>query len=457
MSGAHRQRLGDLRNRRRLVALVTAGLIDSLCLSVAWTVLILRVADEHGLAAVGISTAAMLVGVAFSAPVAARVAVRLDGRRLLRTAAGAEMALRAGLAALVLSSAPVLLLALCITAMNVSAWTGYAGVRAEVAVVRPGAAALTWYGTAIAAVEAVGVALAALLPMGPAVEDTVLSGVVVAYLLGLVPTMLVAGGSRVGRAAPRPETARGRRAPSGLAVLGALLMLLGSAPTLLYVALSEQAHGRTAVALAAVAFVAGSLLAGPAASALQRRPGAPGLRYVLAAAGMVGGWVLAPLSIPLLCAAQLLSGLCLTLLEGLLDSAAATREPHRVTGALASVTAGRALGSAAGTAMLPLLVLQTGLPVAAAAATAALLFLAVLTAAARRRPTDVADQHATRLIPAAARPPVPGADSTPRPRQDTWGIIKIRCYAPPACSLQRSASADATQSRGEDRHIAVAN
>ena len=144
----------------------------------------------------------MLVGVALSAPVAGRVAVRLDGRRLLRTAAGVEMALRGGLAVLVLSGAPVLLLALCITAMNVSAWTGYAGMRAEVAAVRPGAAALTWYGTAIAAVEAAGVALAAFLPDGPAVEDVVLSAVVVAYVLALVPTVLVAGGSRVRRAAP---------------------------------------------------------------------------------------------------------------------------------------------------------------------------------------------------------------------------------------------------------------
>lgn len=383
-------------NGRRLAALVTAGLVDSLSLSVAWTLLVLRVADEHGLAAVGVCSAAMLVGVAFSAPIAGRMATRLDGRRLLRTAAGAEMALRGGLALLVLSEAPVLPLALCIAAMNVSAWTGYAGMRAEVASVRPGAEALTWYGTAIAAVEAAGVALAAVLPTGPAVEDTVLSAVAVAYVLGLVPTVLVAGGSPVRRAARLPGTGR-RSAPSGLAVLGGLLMLLGSAPTLLYVALTEQSHGRAAVGAAAVAFVAGSLLAGPAAAALQRRPGSPGLRYILAAAGMAAGWVVAPLSLPLLCAAQLLSGLCMTLLEGLLDGAAAAREPHRVTGALASATAGRALGSAAGTAVLPLIALQTGLPVAAAAATAALLLLAALTAAARR--TAVATEEGTRRFP----------------------------------------------------------
>lgn len=411
MRGTETRSPASAQDRRRLGALVTAGLVDSLCLSVAWTVLVLRVAEEHGLAAVGACSAGMLVGVALSAPVAARVAVRLDGRGLLRSAAGVEMVLRGSLGVLVLSGAPVPLLALCIAAMNVTAWTGYAGMRAEVASVRPGAAALTWYGTAIATVEAAGVAVAAFLPAGRAVEDAVLSAVVAAYVLALVPTVLVAGGSRVRRAAPVLRTPSLRRtAPSGLAVLGGLLMLLGSAPTLLYVVLSEQTHGRASVAAAALAFVAGSLIAGPTAAALQRRPGAAGLRYVLAAAGMVAGWIVAPLSVPLLCAAQVLSGLCMTLLEGLLDSAAAAREPHRVTGALASVTAGRALGSAASTAVLPVLLLHTGLPTAAAGATAVLLLLAALTAAARR--PSGAGQAATRRIPAAARPPVPA----PRPR-----------------------------------------
>ena len=107
----------------------------------------------------------------------------------------------------------------------------------------------------------------------------------------------------------------------------------------------------------------------------------------------------------------------MTLLEGLLDSAAADREPHRVTGALASVTAGRALGSACGTALLPFVVLQTGLPIAAAAATAALLLLAVLTAGARRRPAG-ADERGVRRIPAVERPPVPA----PRARSLTGAL-----------------------------------
>ena len=55
-------------------------------------------------------------------------------------------------------------LAACVVVMNITAWTGYAGMRAEVAAVAPGPAALTLYGTGVAAVEALGAASAALLP-----------------------------------------------------------------------------------------------------------------------------------------------------------------------------------------------------------------------------------------------------------------------------------------------------
>ena len=410
-------------DRRRLTALVSAGLVDSLCLSMAWTVLILWVADEHGLGAVGACSAAMLVGVALSAPIAGRVAARADGRRLLQTVTGVEMGLRATLAVLVLTGPPLPLLVLCISAMNVTAWTGYAAMRAEVAAVRPGPTALTWYGTAVAAVEAGGVAFVALLTVDPAAREGVLTVVMVVNVLGLAPTLMVARGSRVRRAGAAPADRRGR--PSGLPAVGALLMLIGSAPTLLYVALSEQAHGRTSVAAAAVSFVVGSLLAGTVASAVQKREGSSTSRYCLVAAGMVAGWVVAPVSVPLLCAAQLMSGLCMTLLEGLLDSAAATRQPHRVTGALASVTAGRALGSAAGTAVLPLLVVGAGLPVIAAVATSVLMVCG-LGAASWRRSGD------------------PGTSTVPRPRTAASGVrpapevvlvgIEDRAESPPARS-----------------------
>ncbi len=55
----------------------------------------------------------------------------------------------------------------------------------------------------------------------------------------------------------------------------------------------------------------------------------------------------------------------MTALEGLLDGHAAARRPDQVTAALAEATAGRALGSALGTAVLPLVVAGAGLGVGA--------------------------------------------------------------------------------------------
>jgi hypothetical protein len=351
--------------RRRLVRLMAAGLVDSLCLSVAWTVLVLQVNEEYGLGAAGICSAAMLVGVAASAPVAGWMARRLDGRLLLRTAAGIEALLRVGVFVLLFSGAPVWLLALCVAAMNVTAWTGYAGMRAEVSAVSVGAVALTWYGTIVAAVEAAGVAVAALLPVTGDAAEAVLTGVVAAYVLALVPTAVVAGGSPVTRADPSAVAAsRGRmRRPSvsGPMLAGVVLMALASAPTLLAVALAAQLHGREAVGMAAVAFTLGSLAAPALASAVDRRVGNTTVAWAACAVGMVAGWVAAPAHVGFLCVAQLLSGLCMTTLEGLLDSTAARRHPGQVTGALARVTAGRALGSAAGTALLPLAVVGVGL------------------------------------------------------------------------------------------------
>ena len=64
----------------------------------------------------------------------------------------------------------------------------------------------------------------------------------------------------------------------------------------------------------------------------------------------------------------------MTALEGLLDTSAARRHPGHVTGALARATAARALGAAAGTGLLPLLVVGVGLE--ATVATVSLILLA---------------------------------------------------------------------------------
>ncbi len=97
--------------RRRFVQLMLAGLVDSLCLSFAWTVLLLLVVADYGLGAAGLVSAAMLVGVALSAPVASQLACLLDGRRLLRSVAAVEGVLRVGVFALLVVGAPLVLVA----------------------------------------------------------------------------------------------------------------------------------------------------------------------------------------------------------------------------------------------------------------------------------------------------------------------------------------------------------
>jgi hypothetical protein len=302
----------------------------------------------------------------------------LSGRHLLRTAAAAEASLRVSVFLLLFTDAPVWLLALCISTMNVTAWTGYAGMRAEVAAVSSGATALTWYGTIVASVEAAGVAVAAFLPArGGVSPDAVLVAVMAAYVLALVPTVVVAGGSSIAPGGHRPRRAALRRVVVSAPTLGGtVLMFLASAPTLLAVALAAEIHGRGAVAPAAFAFTLGSL----AAPALTRRIPAhrtdrPGM-WIACAFGMVVGWVLAPVHVAMMCVAQLSSGLFMTALEGLLDTSAARRHPGHVTGALARATAGRALGSAAGTALLPLLVV--GVSLEATTVTISLVLLAAL-------------------------------------------------------------------------------
>ncbi|MGA8994913.1 MAG: hypothetical protein WB441_11465, partial [Nocardioidaceae bacterium] len=336
----------------RLLSLTAAGLVDSLFWSMAWTLVILQVTAEHGLVAAGVCGTAMLLGVALSAPAAGALSRRLDGRRLLRRAVTVEALLRAAVVALLLLDGPLWLLAAVVVAMNVAAWTGYAGMRAEVSAVVAGAAGLTWYGTVVAAVEATGVAVAALLPVvSGVVPRPVLLAVGAAYVLSLLPTAVVAGGSRVPRAvAPAARNRLRRRRASAPDLGGAVLMFAASAPTLLSVALAAHLHGRSAVGPAAVAFTLGSLAAPLLASRIQAGGRNGPVAWVLCATGMVAGWALAPYSVVLMCVAQVLSGVCLTALEGLLDAGAAQRHPGQVTAALARATAGRALGSAAGTA-----------------------------------------------------------------------------------------------------------
>jgi len=338
-----------------------SGWVDSLCLAFAWTLILLNVVERYGLQAAGLFGAAMLVGTALSAPVATHLAAQLTGRQLLRTAGGVEAVLRAGVFALLLVAAPVWMLLLCIVAMNITAWTGYAGMRAEVAAVAPGPKALTLYGTGVAALEAVGAACAVLVPSHILVGASVGgAAIVVMYVLALVPTLVIAGGSSIAPI-PAPRLLATRARPSGAMVAGVVLMFIASGPTLLSVALTAELFGRSAVAPAAIAFTIGSMSAPALAGLVQRHGVNDRLTWTCCAVAMVALWPLAPLSLSMLCLAQVASGFAMTALEGLLDAHVAARTDSSVTGALARTTAGRALGSAAGTAALPIAVTSVGL------------------------------------------------------------------------------------------------
>lgn len=388
----------------RLGRLVAAGVVDSLCLSIGWTLLLLEVLARHGFGAAGVFTAASLVGVALSAPAASAAARRWDGRSLLRRTAATEAALRLAVAGLVFSGAPLWALVLGAGLLNVCAWTGYAGMRAEVAAITTGPAALTWYCTLVAAVEAVGIALAAGLPATTGGTHAVIAGV---YSLGLLPTYLVAGGSATGRS-ERPVRARAhvrlRSWLTGPASAGAVFMLAGSGPTLLSVVLAEQLHGRSAIAVAALAFTVGSLAAPLVARRLEAWSMDREVVWAACAVGMVVGWIAAPVHVAFLVLAQVLSGVFMTTLEGLSDTAAAHRRPSQVTGALAQVSAMRALGSAGATATFPVLVIHTGLPQGAGILTlAAVLAAPVLIAVVALRGAGVGARHrlvGPRTVPA---------------------------------------------------------
>jgi len=356
--------------------------------------------------------------VALSAPVAARLSTRLDGRALLRATAATEAVLRVGTFALLLAGAPLAVVAAAVAASNVVAWTGYAGMRAEVAAADPRGAAMTWYMVTVASIEAAGTATAALLPTGPGglVSGTLLVAVVACYGGCLLPTWLVAAGARVprapraqpvGRDGPRwthpfprrvprwgsvAEGRPGRRrlstAPmTGLLASGGLVMLLGSGPTLLAVGLAAQLHGTRWVAGSALAFAAGSLLAPLAVARLERRAVPPSIAWPVLGVGMVAGWSFAAWYPAALLAAQVLSGMCMSALEGDMDArVAAGNTSHRgVTAGLASAAALRAFGSAAAVAIAPRVIAEAGIGWLAAALATGLATLALARLAWRLR------------------------------------------------------------------------
>ena len=347
---------------RRIRALVAAGLVDSFGLALGWTTFNLYAAAHSGLESVGFYGAALLTGIALSAPMTTALCRRLTGRQLLRAAAVGEAAARvASLTLLVLDASP-LVVAACVAVSGMTAWTGFATMRAEVATASPGSRAMTRYMGSIAAIEGIGAAVAALIPVA-AVEGLTgpgLVAVLAVYGLSLAPTFVVARGAQVATA----TRSRKERPKLDLDPLvgGFLVMLFASAPTFLAVALSAELHGRRAVPVAAIAFALGAVVAPALATRVERLHVPAAALWPVFGVGMVAGWAAAPSVLAGLALAQFCSGLALSAFEGTMDARAARTSGFVDTSGLARTAAARALGSAAAVASAPTIIAATGLP-----------------------------------------------------------------------------------------------
>ena len=174
---------------------------------------------------------------------------------------------------------------------NVAAWTG-CGMRAEISAASGHVTAMTRYATVVIGTEAVGAMAAAFVPIRASGEIAGWLLVVAAVVYGvvLVPTYLVAFGSRVGRRMPtanRADTARRRRGPL---TLGAAVMVMCPGPR-------PVRRPERACTAGCPSWRRGELLAGVAAPAVARRAAtAPAVNGRVAGLGhrMVIGWALAP-------------------------------------------------------------------------------------------------------------------------------------------------------------------
>jgi len=421
----------------RFARLLAAGLIDSFGMTLGWTVFSLLVLETGGLVHLGVCNAAMLVGVALSAPLTVWLSSRMDAARLLRGTTAVEAGLRVASFLLLLAGASVAVLAAVITLMYTAGLAAYAGMRAEVsAASRAGreGATMTLFVVALMAAEAAGVACAALLPGDPpGATGGLLAAVVAGYGISQLPTWLVARGARVARTARRAPTDPGRQAAPML-LAGALIMLLGSGPALLAVGLTAELHGSRWVAGSAVAFTAGTLLA-PWAVALAERRLPTAVTWPAWGAGMLLGWIVAPSDVAGLLAAQVLAGLCVAAFEGGMDAHVAARAEGRLMGSLAASESVRALGGAVAVAALPPLVGTEGIATFSAAASAALLAAALVGMAVHRVPRLAARPPGTALaLATAAAGSTTGHHLPARPTAGLifdWRHVRMEPYGPP--------------------------
>ena len=369
-----------------------SGVIDSFGKALGWTVVLLIGTARGGLREASLYSAAMLVGVVLSAPVTGWLSRRLTGRWLLRGTATFEGLLRLAVLGALVAGLPSGLVAVGIGLMNVAAWTGYAGMRAEVSAVDSSPRSMTRYAVGIAGVEAAGTAVAALLPKGAAGYPTgwLLVAVFLAYAGSLVPTMITARRARISPlpgAVPNrlpgpgiPTTAVVRRAHSGgrlpsarLLLAGGAVMLTAAGPILLAVPVTEELHGSDWVAGAAIAFSLGTLLSTWAVDLIARLKLPAVLRWTLWGLGMLVGWIFAPSYAPMVLVAQFLAGLSQTAFEGDMDARVAEEAGDAaVTRDLAYSASVRALGGAISVRLLPMLVTASAIGTVASTASLAL-------------------------------------------------------------------------------------
>ncbi|HEY0533365.1 MAG TPA: hypothetical protein VGD29_17385 [Actinoplanes sp.] len=374
--GRRRAGPGGRRRAGRLRELLLSGVTDSFGNSLGWTVVLLIGSARGGLGEASLYSAAMLIGTVLSAPVTGWLSRRLTGRWLLRGTATVEGVLRLAILGALVAGLPAWPVAVGIGLMNVAAWTGYAGMRAEVSAVDASPRSMTRYAVGIAGVEAAGTAVAALLPKGTAGYPTgwLLVAVFFAYAGSMLPTMITARRARIsalpgasrnqlpGPGIPTTEVVRrahaGARFPSlRLLIAGGGIMLTAAGPVLLAVPVTEELHGSRWVAGAAVAFCLGTLLSTTAIGLIAKLKLPAVLRWTMWGLGMLVGWIFAPTYAPMVLAAQFLAGLSQTAFEGDMDARVAEEAPRTaVTRDLAYSASVRALGGAVAVRLLPMLV-----------------------------------------------------------------------------------------------------
>jgi hypothetical protein len=390
--GRRRAGPGGRRRAGRLRELLLSGVVDSFGNALGWTVVLLIGTARGGLGEASLYSAAMLVGTVLSAPVAGWLSRRLNGRWLLRGTALVEGTLRLSVLGALVAGLPAWLVAIGIALMNIAAWTGYAGMRAEVSAVDASPRSMTRYAVGIAGVEAAGTAVAALLPKGTAGYPTgwLLVTVFLAYAGAMLPTMITARRARMsalpgssrnqlpGPGIPTTEVVRKVhsqvRLPSmRLLIAGGGIMLTAAGPILLVVPVTEELYGSGWVAAAAIAFCLGTLLSTTAIGLIARLRLPAVLRWTLWGLGMLVGWIFAATAAPLVLLAQFLAGLSQTAFEGDMDARVAEEAaPTAVTRDLAYSASVRALGGAVAVRLLPLLVAAPAIGTVASAAGLAL-------------------------------------------------------------------------------------